>query len=158
MSNEYEKLGKRVGALVDAKNKAYGSSFDDTGAFLQLLYPNGIQPNQYGDALALVRIFDKMKRIATNKNAFSECPFEDIAGYGLLGLRRVERGREEGVEENTPIDFIEDSNEPLKQTLGATMSSLNDLPGFPPMVAACKGHIPEATKFRYDKHNEEDGE
>ncbi len=35
--------------------------------------------------LALVRIFDKMKRIATQKDAFGESPFKDIAGYGLLG-------------------------------------------------------------------------
>lgn len=89
----FEQLGQRVGALVDTKNKAYGSSFDDAGNFLKLLYPNGIQPSQYGDALALVRIFDKMKRIATDRDALGESPYQDITGYGLLGLRRVERER-----------------------------------------------------------------
>lgn len=89
----YELLGQRVGALVDVKNAAYGSSFDDAGEFLRLLYPNGIQPSQYGDALALVRIFDKMKRIATDRDALGESPYQDIAGYGLLGLRRVEKAR-----------------------------------------------------------------
>jgi hypothetical protein len=94
MANKtYEELGRSVGALVDTKNKAYGSAFDDAGNFLKLLYPDGIQPEQYGDALALVRIFDKMKRIATDKDALGESPYRDIAGYGLLGLQRVEKER-----------------------------------------------------------------
>jgi dihydrofolate reductase len=94
MKNEnYEELGRSVGALVDVKNEAYGSAFDDAGEFLKLLYPNGIQPSQYSDALAVVRIFDKMKRIATDRDALGESPYRDIAGYGLLGLRRVERER-----------------------------------------------------------------
>ena len=93
MTKNYEELGRRVGALVDVKNAAYGSSFDDAGDFLRLLYPNGIQPSQYGDALALVRIFDKMKRIATDRDALGESPYQDIAGYGLLGLQRVEKSR-----------------------------------------------------------------
>lgn len=90
---DYEELGRSVGALVDVKNKAYGSAFDDAGEFLTILYPNGIRPDQYGDALALVRIFDKMKRIATDKDALGESPYRDIAGYGLLGFMRVERSR-----------------------------------------------------------------
>lgn len=92
-TNNYEELGRTVGALVDVKNKAYGSAFDDAGEFLKLLYPNGITSDQYGDALALVRIFDKMKRIATNKDALGESPYQDIAGYGLLGLKRTETSK-----------------------------------------------------------------
>jgi hypothetical protein len=95
MKRNYEQLGQRVGALVDVKNAAYGSAFDDAGDFLRILYPQGIQPDQYGDALALVRIFDKMKRIATDKDALGESPYQDIAGYGLLGLRRVEDSKAE---------------------------------------------------------------
>lgn len=103
----YEELGQRVGALVDVKNAAYGSSFDDAGSFLRILYPNGIQPEQYGDALALVRIFDKMKRIATDRDALGESPYQDIAGYGLLGLHRVETSREAAkVEAETGIDRV----------------------------------------------------
>lgn len=82
----FEQLGQEIGRLVDEKNKAYGDSFAKSGEFLRLLYPNGIQPDQYGDALALVRIFDKMMRIATQKEAFGESPYRDIAGYGLLGV------------------------------------------------------------------------
>ncbi|MFA6054063.1 MAG: hypothetical protein WC769_01685 [Thermodesulfovibrionales bacterium] len=81
----FEELGRKVGKLVDEKNMAYGDSFTISGEFLKLLYPNGINPEQYNDLLCLVRIFDKMKRIATQKEAFEENPYMDIAGYGLLG-------------------------------------------------------------------------
>lgn len=82
---KYEKLGQEIGKLVDEKNVAYGDSFNLCGEFLKLLYPDGIQPEQYKDALALVRIFDKQKRIATKGGPFEESPYRDIAGYGMLG-------------------------------------------------------------------------
>jgi hypothetical protein len=87
----FEKTAQQVGKLVDEKNAAYGDSFAKCGEFLKLLYPNGIQPHQYTDALCLVRIFDKQMRIATRKDAFGESPYRDIAGYGLLGLVIDER-------------------------------------------------------------------
>jgi len=85
LMGRYEQLGREVGALVDEKQRAYGNSFGKAGDFLKLLYPTGLRPEQYGDALALVRIFDKCMRIATDKDALGESPFRDIAGYGLLG-------------------------------------------------------------------------
>jgi hypothetical protein len=80
--------GRELGELVARKNVAYGSSFARAGEFLKLLYPDGIQPHQYTDALLLVRIFDKQMRIATAKRAFGESPYRDIAGYGLLGAAK----------------------------------------------------------------------
>jgi hypothetical protein len=91
---KYEDLGTRVGKLVDEKNKAYGNSFDAAGNFLRLLWPDGCPPEQFDDLLAMARIFDKMKRIATDRDAFGESPYQDIAGYGLLGLHRVEQTKE----------------------------------------------------------------
>lgn len=89
----YEELGQEIGKLVDEKNQAYGDSFAKSGEFLKLLYPDGIKPEQYIDALALVRIFDKQKRIATHKNAFGESPWRDLTGYGLLGeMNSIRRG------------------------------------------------------------------
>lgn len=88
---KYEELGREIGALVDEKNTAYGNSFAKCGDFLRLLYPNGIRPEQYTDALCLVRIFDKQMRIATKKDAFSESPYRDIVGYGLLGVAKDEK-------------------------------------------------------------------
>lgn len=84
----YSEIANEVGHLVENKNAAYGSSFDKAGDFLRLLYPNGVGPGQYTDMLCVVRIFDKLMRIATNKGAFGENPYHDIIGYGLLGAHR----------------------------------------------------------------------
>lgn len=92
-SGKYKDLAERVGALVDEKNQAYGNSFDDCGQFLKLLYPEGIPTDKYSDMLCIVRIFDKLKRIATKKDAFGESPYSDIVGYGLLGLEKDNRGK-----------------------------------------------------------------
>ncbi len=81
-------LGAAVGRLVERKNRAYGDAFDVAGDAMRLLYPSGISPAQYGEALALVRVFDKMKRIATDRDAFGEDPWQDVAGYALLAMRR----------------------------------------------------------------------
>ena len=86
--HKYQGLGFQVGNLVDEKQKAYGNSFGKAGEFLRLLYPDGIRPDQYDDVLALVRVFDKQKRIATDKDALGESPWQDIAGYALLSLGR----------------------------------------------------------------------
>jgi hypothetical protein len=83
---EYERLALEIGKLVDTKQKAYGDSFSKAEEFLRLLYPHGIRKHQYKDLLTIVRIFDKLMRIATDKDALGESPFSDIVGYGLLGL------------------------------------------------------------------------
>jgi hypothetical protein len=82
--NKFVKKAEEIGALIAEKNKAYGNSFAVSGDVLRLLYPDGIPPGQFQDALSLVRIWDKMKRIATDKDAFGEDPFMDIAGYAIL--------------------------------------------------------------------------
>jgi hypothetical protein len=81
-----QQLGTDLGALVEQKNAAYGDSFNVAGEALRLLYPQGIPPEKLDDALLLARIWDKMKRIATDKDAFGETPYQDIAGYGLCGV------------------------------------------------------------------------
>lgn len=85
-----QEIGDEIGTLVAEKDAAYGNSFATAGDFPKLLYPSGITPEQYTDALCLVRIFDKMKRIATDKDAFGESPYRDIAGYGILGAAKDE--------------------------------------------------------------------
>lgn len=81
---KYQFIGESIGKLVDEKNQAYGDSFHKAGDFLKILYPNGVQPEQYSDMLAIVRIFDKLMRIATDKDALGENPFRDIGGYAIL--------------------------------------------------------------------------
>jgi hypothetical protein len=85
---DYSDIGKKVGKLVTDKNAAYGDSFGKSGECLRQMYPNGIKPEQYDDLLTIVRILDKLFRIASNPTAFSENPYQDIVGYGLLGMAR----------------------------------------------------------------------
>lgn len=85
--NTFASLAASVAELVETKNKAYGSSFAKCNEFLKLLYPNGVPPEKYGDMLTIVRVFDKLMRIATDKDALGESPWQDITGYALLALK-----------------------------------------------------------------------
>ena len=80
----HEARAQQLGTLVDKKNKAYGNSFEQTGAILRILYPRGIALEQYDDALFVTRVLDKLFRVSTRKHAFGENPIEDICGYSLL--------------------------------------------------------------------------
>lgn len=92
----YATAGREIGLLVEKKNAAYGSAFDKCGAYWRILYPDGIRPDQYEDALGLARDFDKSMRIATDRDALGESPWRDKAGYGILGAVRVEREKGAG--------------------------------------------------------------
>ena len=83
---EYESLARGIGALVDRKQREYGDSFHRCAPILRALWPNGIPPEAYTDALAVVRVVDKLFRIAAGKQG-DENPWRDIAGYGLLGAK-----------------------------------------------------------------------
>jgi hypothetical protein len=87
MKSLYE-ISIQLGSLLEEKNKAYGSAFSKSSEVLKVLYPNGIQPDQYTDLLLTTRILDKLFRIATDKSAFNEEPWKDIAGYGILGISK----------------------------------------------------------------------
>lgn len=89
MKTIYEEQAEAIGKLVAEKNAAYGSSFAEAHRILQVLYPNGIKPDQYTDALGIIRVIDKLFRIANRKDAFGENPWRDIAGYAILGVSNV---------------------------------------------------------------------
>ncbi|MBW2675346.1 MAG: hypothetical protein JRD89_18365 [Deltaproteobacteria bacterium] len=95
--SEYEDVGASIGVTVAAKQKAYGDSFGKAGGLLRILYPDGISPKQYDDALAVTRIIDKLFRIATDKDALGESPYHDIAGYGILGSMSLQEGLDLGI-------------------------------------------------------------
>lgn len=90
---DYAQIGNEIGNLVNEKQKAYGDSFGNAGAVMRILYPNGVSNEQVDDALTIVRILDKLFRIANKKNAFGESPYRDIAGYALLAVGRDERAK-----------------------------------------------------------------
>lgn len=89
----YGALGLEIGHLVELKQAAYGDAFGRSGQVMRVLYPAGIPPEKLEDAAVVIRIVDKLFRIATDRDAFGESPYRDIAGYALLGARRVEASR-----------------------------------------------------------------
>jgi len=83
---EFDRIGHEIGLLVKEKNAAYGDSFNHSGKIMEFLFPNGIPPEKYTIALALVRILDKIFRLATNPSYNNENCWGDIAGYCILML------------------------------------------------------------------------
>lgn len=90
MKINYEDLGRKIGSLIQEKQQSYGDSFHKSGEVMKQLFPNGIPPESYVDALALVRIIDKLFRLATDPTYNGENSWGDIAGYALLRLGDVE--------------------------------------------------------------------
>ena len=84
--NRYAEEAINLAELITKKQVAYGDSFGQSKRIIEALYPNGITPEQYQDALAIIRIIDKLFRIANKKFAFEENPWQDIAGYALLSF------------------------------------------------------------------------
>lgn len=88
----YMKIGADIGRLVTDKQAAYGDMIRGAQDIVKLLYPGGIQPDQYSDALLVLRVLDKIGRITRgNKTAFGESPWRDICGYAILGAEQDER-------------------------------------------------------------------
>ena len=90
---DYEKLGTDIGKLVQEKQQAYGDAISKTGAIMRILYPQGVPLEKLDDMLLVVRVLDKLCRLADGKKeAFRENPWRDIAGYGLLGAAQGMKG------------------------------------------------------------------
>ena len=87
----YGEIAAEIAETVVKKQAAYGDSFGKSGEVMRVLYPNGIPADQMDDALAVVRLVDKLFRVATDRDALGESPWRDIAGYALLAVERVER-------------------------------------------------------------------
>lgn len=92
MKTKHQVIAQEIGDVVAEKNAAYGDAFNRAGEVMRVLYPNGIAPEQMVDALGVVRVVDKLFRLANQKDAFGESPWRDIAGYGVLGATRDEPG------------------------------------------------------------------
>jgi len=85
-------LAERMGKLVAEKNAAYGDSVRNSAVIMQALYPNGISPEQIPASLVIVRIIDKLSRIANDPGWGGEDPALDIMGYGMLLHELIEHG------------------------------------------------------------------
>ena len=84
-ASKYEEAAVQIGKLVATKQAQYGDSFGNAGKILQVLYPDGVKPEQYGDMLAITRVIDKLFRIA-NGDQGNESAWQDITGYGILSV------------------------------------------------------------------------
>ena len=111
MDGIYKRIGTDIGMLVDSKNAAYGDSFRESGKVIRIIYPNGINSEQCDEALVMVRIIDKLFRIANKKDAFGENPWMDIAGYAILMCRVLNGGPE--INDNTCKS--DQQNEPAQE-------------------------------------------
>lgn len=86
---DYHAKALNIADLVVKKQKAYGRSFHKAGQILEILYPDGIMPDQMHDVSVMVRMIDKFSRIATDPSAFGEDPREDVLGYALLWATKM---------------------------------------------------------------------
>ena len=101
----YETIGAEIGKLVTTKQAAYGDSVGRVGKILAILYPDGIPVTQYAHSMLVVRVLDKLNRIATDMDALGESPWADITGYGILGVAmsgRAMPGAEKAVAAQKP--------------------------------------------------------
>lgn len=87
-----KKIAADISQLVEEKQDAYGNAFERTAEILSILYPNGIGVEQLQDAALLVRVLDKICRIAHDNETMGESPWRDICGYSLLALQRTAAG------------------------------------------------------------------
>ena len=97
---KYLSESKEIAELVIEKQAAYGDSFSKSEDIIKILYPEGISPEQYSDALTVIRMIDKLFRIATKKNAFGESPYKDIMGYALLSVVRDDLNKTYSIKDN----------------------------------------------------------
>lgn len=83
-------LASDIGSLLQRKNIQNYHSFEKTPEILKLLYPKGVQPDQYENLLFLVRILDKVNRVAAagqkgqHIQDVEDTTLVDIAGYAIL--------------------------------------------------------------------------
>ena len=89
-----QEVAVSVANLVDEKQQSYGDSHGKAGDVLEILYPDGVKVESYQEMLTLVRVLDKLFRIATDNDKQVECPWNDIMGYALLQTARHMKERE----------------------------------------------------------------
>jgi hypothetical protein len=83
---KFETVGTSIGSLVDEKNTAYGNAVNKLSDLLTSFYPDGIKPVHYKSLGVIVRILDKLRRIANNPSGDNKDNWNDIAGYSILML------------------------------------------------------------------------
>jgi hypothetical protein len=89
--SDYKNIANGIAELIEDKQRQYGDSFSKSGKIMAILYPDGIPLEALDDALVVVRVIDKLFRIATaagKKDGGGENPWNDVCGYALLSIKR----------------------------------------------------------------------
>ena len=86
--------GLDITGTVLAKNLAYGDSVNNTDKIVGILYPNGIRPEQIRSFLLIIRMLDKINRLACgDPEAYGEDPWADLGGYAAIGMAQERRDK-----------------------------------------------------------------
>jgi hypothetical protein len=96
---KFTELALEIGQFTDKKNKQYGSSVDATYEMIEVLMKrytydedNYLMPKSLLKHILLqVRMMDKQNRIFNNPSGEgdTESPYNDLAGYSLIGIDMV---------------------------------------------------------------------
>jgi hypothetical protein len=99
--DKFTQIAFDIGQFTDMKNHQYGSSVDATYKMIQVLMEryeydeeNYLMPKDLLKHILLqVRMMDKQNRIFNNPSGKgdSESPYNDLAGYSLIGIDMVSK-------------------------------------------------------------------
>lgn len=120
MTIDYEKIGSEIGRLVSEKQKAYGDSYGNSGKILEILFPNGVKPDQYKELLAICRVVDKLFRLANDPHYGDESPWGDICGYSLLRLGSWDEEKSRKLKDKDDGKPLQQLRDVLPLPIGAT--------------------------------------
>ena len=86
-------LGEEIGRMLADKNRKYGDSYARMAHVLPMFYPDGVPGDHLLDAIFILRIIDKLMRIASAQGDDEEDPVKDIAGYAVLRMREMRHSK-----------------------------------------------------------------
>ena len=90
-NNSFQELASELAEMLTEKNRKYGDSYARMAHVLPIFYPEGVPGNHLLDAVFILRIVDKLMRIASAQKDDDEDPVMDIAGYAILRMREMRR-------------------------------------------------------------------
>lgn len=89
----FKDIAVETAEILEIKNRAYGNSFNKTSEFLKLLFPDGVVDDQYCHLMYIIRVLDKIGRIANSSLLPPEegiiDAYKDINGYTTLMLKML---------------------------------------------------------------------
>ena len=87
--NGFYDIASELAEMLTDKNRKYGDSYARMAHVLPIFYPEGVPGNHLLDAVFILRIIDKLMRIASAQSDDEEDPVADIAGYAILRMREM---------------------------------------------------------------------